>query len=168
MAKIGTWRIITNLQYLSDWEHENHTKHCAAFISMTFTLNIPAIDNVKLEVIERRRNSLNSRKNASRAPANTRPRFLRTTCTSVYRKKFSVVARLIPGLKDIVEANFVSSVQGFAKSAHIFYKHMNRKWIHPEILWESNMFYTNLNNLLWFCYLLHTLWTEVCWNLKNL
>lgn len=60
------------------------------------TLNIPAIDNVRLDVLANNKNSLNSRKKAINAPRKTRPRFLRINNVSVYAKKSSFVLSFIP------------------------------------------------------------------------
>lgn len=63
------------------------------------TLNIPAIDNVRLDVLANNKNSLNSRKNAINAPRKTRPRFRRINDVSVYAKKSSFVLSFIPVTK---------------------------------------------------------------------
>lgn len=87
-------------QVLSDFLRNNgentHVNTCTWRVP---TLNIPAIDNVRLDVLANNKNSLNSRKKAINAPRKTRPRFLRINDVSVYAKKSSFVLSFIPVTK---------------------------------------------------------------------
>ena len=64
--------------------------------SHLLTLNIPDIDNVRLDVCVKRRNSLNSNMNAKQAPPRTIPQFSDNTERLLKRKKLSVVASVTP------------------------------------------------------------------------
>lgn len=87
--------ILTSSDFLLRNNGENtHVNTCGVP-----TLNIPAIDNVRLDVLANNKNSLNSRKKAINAPRNTRPRFLRINDVSVYAKKSSFVLSFIPVTK---------------------------------------------------------------------
>ena len=60
------------------------------------TLNIPDMDNVRLDVLTKSRNSENSRKNASTPPARTKLKFTASRPASSYLKKSLEDAISIP------------------------------------------------------------------------
>jgi len=74
--------------------HIFSTKHPYSLNHLT--LKIPDIDKVRLDVCERRRNSLNSSKKARHAPRRTRPQLRNKMLYSSNRKNWSVVAKGIP------------------------------------------------------------------------
>ncbi len=65
-------------------------------MGIEFTLNIPAMDNVRLDVHKTSKNSLSSSMKASAAPIMTTPIFLARSIYSWKANPYTVVARCNP------------------------------------------------------------------------